>query len=211
MKQTLKSKLSREKILAAGLELFSSQGYRGSSVKEIADRAGISTGRLYHHFENKLQLFSVLLDQYWERLLNPESKLNQLIARAAFPEDIPELARAIGKVVAENTAYIKMIYVDMIEFQGEHINRFYRNMAANFRKAYRKRFQQLREAERLAPKADPLFAVMMTFRFFFQYYLVESSFGVANHFGFTSEEVIRKAEATILYGIMNDSSKQGAG
>jgi len=211
MKQTLKSKISREKILAAGLELFSSQGYRGSSVKEIADRAGISTGRLYHHFENKLQLFSVLLDQYWERLLNPETELNQLIARAAFPDDIPELARAIGKVVAENTAFIKLIYVDMIEFQGEHINRFYRNMAANFRKAYRKRFQELREAKRLNPGADPLFAVMMTFRFFFQYYLVESSFGVANHFGFSSEEVIKKAEATLLHGIMNGSDQQEAG
>ena len=211
MKQTLKSKLSREKILAAGLALFSSQGYRGSSVKEIADRAGISTGRLYHHFENKLQLFSVLLDQYWERLLNPESELNQLIARAAFPDDIPQLARAIGKVVADNTAFIKLIYVDMIEFKGEHINRFYRNMAANFRKAYRKRFQELRDAGRFDQGADPYFAVMMTFRFFFQYYLVESSFGVANHFGFTSEEVIKKAEATILYGILNDSLKQGAG
>ncbi len=202
MKQALKSQRSKQLTLDAGLACFSEAGYRGTSLKDIAHRAGISIGRVYHHFSSKLDIFTTLIDQYWEILSDPELPLNQLAAKAAFPEDIPQLAEAIRAVVTENRAYIMLIYIDVIEFQGEHINRFYKNMATRFRTAYKDRFQQLVAEKRLNPEADPFFAVMMTFRFFFNYYLVETSFGVDNHFGYSGEEVISKAQETILHGLL---------
>ena len=202
MKQTEKSQRSREIILEAARDLFSSQGYRATSLKDISSRAGISTGRVYHHFTNKLEIFTTLLERYWERLRDPELELNKLSAEARFPDDFERIVTAIHQVVVENKPYILLIYIDVIEFNGEHIRRFYADMAENFRRVFGPGFADPERAESFNPGADPLFAVMMTFRFFFQYYLVESSFGVADHFGFTEEAVISKAKELILHGLM---------
>ena len=45
-----KSERSQGAILQAALRLFSKQGYRGTSIREIALEAGLSTGNVYHHF-----------------------------------------------------------------------------------------------------------------------------------------------------------------
>lgn len=208
MKQELKSKRSKEIILAAGLKLFSSQGYKATSLKEISQEAGISTGRIYHHFDSKLQIFTALLEEYWERLKDPDLKLNRLTAESRFPEDFEDMVHAIQEVVMSNKAYIMLIYIDVIEFHGEHIQRFYRNMAERFRAAYGERFEQMKQEGLFAKDADPLFAIMLVVRFFFQYFLVETSFGVEDHFGYSADEVIQKAKTLLLGGLMNGGKDQ---
>ncbi|MBO1317298.1 TetR/AcrR family transcriptional regulator [Acanthopleuribacter pedis] len=207
MKQSLKSQRSRELILAAGLRCFSQNGYKATSMKDIARGADISIGRVYHHFDNKLQVFTELLDNYWRRLEDPELPLNQLILKSNFPNDIPALAEAIRDIVVSNRESIMLIYIDVIEFQGTHIQRFYHNMAANFKNAFGDHFDRLRREGALHEDADPLFAVMMCFRFLFQYYLVETSFGVENHFGIESEEVGGKVSQLLLHGLLDPSRK----
>jgi TetR/AcrR family transcriptional regulator, repressor of fatR-cypB operon len=46
----------RRRILDAALRVFSAHGYDGTSVPEVADRAGVATGTLYHYFEDKAAL-----------------------------------------------------------------------------------------------------------------------------------------------------------
>ena len=63
MKQAARSERSRTQILAAALRLFSSQGYRGTNMREIAEAAGVSTGNVYHQFDDKEAIFQTLLDE----------------------------------------------------------------------------------------------------------------------------------------------------
>lgn len=59
----------RDDILAAALALFTEQGFHGTSVPQIAERAGVGAGTIYRYFESKEALVNALL-QYWkERLL----------------------------------------------------------------------------------------------------------------------------------------------
>jgi len=44
---------TRERILDVALELFSSQGYDQTSLREIAERLGVTKAALYFHFERK--------------------------------------------------------------------------------------------------------------------------------------------------------------
>lgn len=46
----LKARPTRERILRAGLHLFQTQGYHGTGVAEILERARAPKGSLYHHF-----------------------------------------------------------------------------------------------------------------------------------------------------------------
>ena len=106
------------KVLEAALRLFSSQGFGATSMRQIAAESGHSVGNLYHHFANKEQIFQRLIDQYWEKVLDPALRLNHVFAKAEFPEDLEEMAAAIEEVVDRFAPYILLIYVDVIEFQG---------------------------------------------------------------------------------------------
>ena len=48
-----KGEESRAKILAAAQELFFQNGVPGTTVADIASRAGIAKGTFYHHFKKK--------------------------------------------------------------------------------------------------------------------------------------------------------------
>jgi AcrR family transcriptional regulator len=59
----------RERIERAAVEVFAQHGYRGASIDEIAQRAGVSAPVVYDHFESKLDLYRRLLERTRNELL----------------------------------------------------------------------------------------------------------------------------------------------
>ena len=53
IRQQEKAKLSREKLMAAADELFARQKISEVGVRDIAARAGVTTGTFYHYFTGK--------------------------------------------------------------------------------------------------------------------------------------------------------------
>jgi AcrR family transcriptional regulator len=51
----------REEILTTALDVFALKGYRGASLREIAESVGLSQAGLLHHFSSKEELFSEVL------------------------------------------------------------------------------------------------------------------------------------------------------
>lgn len=51
----------RQEILEAGLDLFVHKGYSGTTIKDIANAVGMSTGLLFHYFASKEELYLVLV------------------------------------------------------------------------------------------------------------------------------------------------------
>ena len=54
---------------ALAAELFAERGYRATTVREIADAAGVLSGSLYHHFDSKESIIDELLSSYLDELL----------------------------------------------------------------------------------------------------------------------------------------------
>ncbi len=72
MAQVLKDEVEA-RIRSAALDVFSGRGYAGARMAEIAVRAGVSTGNIYHYFRNKGDLFRAvipasLVTEFWEML-----------------------------------------------------------------------------------------------------------------------------------------------
>jgi AcrR family transcriptional regulator len=54
------SRSTRERILDVALDLFVDQGYDGTSLREIAERLGVTKAALYYHFEAKEDILLAL-------------------------------------------------------------------------------------------------------------------------------------------------------
>src|SRR3989304_4777794 len=54
---------ARPAILAAARHLFAERGFAGTSMREIAEAAGVSKAAIYHHFRDKRRLYRELLDE----------------------------------------------------------------------------------------------------------------------------------------------------
>lgn len=84
----------RDELLAIAATLFAEQGFRNTTVRDIADAAGILSGSLYHHFDSKEAMVDELLDTFQQQLFatfeeivasdrGPRAKLDAVV-RASF-------------------------------------------------------------------------------------------------------------------------------
>ena len=57
------AKDTKERILAAALDMFSQKGYDGTNIRELASALGLVKSALYRHFESKEAIWNALLDE----------------------------------------------------------------------------------------------------------------------------------------------------
>ncbi|MFJ9665177.1 MULTISPECIES: TetR/AcrR family transcriptional regulator [unclassified Streptomyces] len=83
----------REEILATAAAVFAAQGYNATTVRRIADEAGLLAGSLYYHFDSKEsmldEILSAFLDELWARYdavltsgLGPRETLEALVTES---------------------------------------------------------------------------------------------------------------------------------
>ena len=68
VRQRMTGKQRREQLIAIGRSLFAERGFEGTSVEEIALRAGVSKPVVYEHFGGKEGLYAVVVDREMNRL-----------------------------------------------------------------------------------------------------------------------------------------------
>jgi AcrR family transcriptional regulator len=66
----MSGKERREQLLDIGRTVFAAKGFDGTSVEEIADKAGVSKPVVYEHFGGKEGLYAVVVDREVRRLLD---------------------------------------------------------------------------------------------------------------------------------------------
>ena len=78
-------------ILKAALEVFSTYGYRGTTVDQIADKAGLSKPNLLYYFKRKEDIYVAVLEQTLDEWLKPLRMLD------VGGDPIAELTRYISE------------------------------------------------------------------------------------------------------------------
>jgi AcrR family transcriptional regulator len=58
----------RSELLAIAARLFAEKGFRATTVRDIADAAGILSGSLYHHFDSKESMVDEILSSFQDEL-----------------------------------------------------------------------------------------------------------------------------------------------
>jgi AcrR family transcriptional regulator len=84
-KQQQRSIVTQQKLLDAAIEAFSENGFKGTSTRDIADRAGVHHPLITYHFKNKDQLWRAATDRIFR-----EFNISIVKAMAEIPDVEPK-------------------------------------------------------------------------------------------------------------------------
>ena len=65
----------RDELLAIAAELFATKGFKNTTVRDIAEAAGILSGSLYHHFDSKESMVDEILSSFQAELFGKYSEI----------------------------------------------------------------------------------------------------------------------------------------
>lgn len=113
-------KRNRAAILSAGLDVFSQFGFRGTTLDQIADAAGLSKPNLLYYFPSKEAIHTALLERLLETWLDPLKSLDadgdpvkEIMAYAqrklAMSRDYPRESRLFANEILQGAPRIEEI------------------------------------------------------------------------------------------------------
>lgn len=202
MLQEERSERSRTAILVAALELFSHRGYGATSMRDIAGKAGVSTGSVYHHFKDKESIFQALLEQFRAITQRSDFPINVALDEGAFLNDFTMLAEAAREVLVKWQAHVALFYVDAVEFDGRHIQRFYSELATRFEQFAENNRERLHLDTRMAEGVPAGIALLFAVRVFIYYFSVELIFGADKQFGPSTPAATRIISEILQHGML---------
>jgi AcrR family transcriptional regulator len=114
-KQQQRSVVTQQKLLNAAIEAFAENGYKGTSTRDIAERAGVHHPLITYHFKNKDQLWRAAADYIFTAFssslnkslqehsnLSPKSQMSAMIrVYVSYAKDHP----ALHKVMVQEASY----------------------------------------------------------------------------------------------------------
>jgi AcrR family transcriptional regulator len=113
-----KGETTRLAIEDAAIELFMENGYHATSMRQIAEHAGLALGGIYNHFSSKDEIFEgIIVDKH------PYKKILPLILDVQGDTAEDFLKNAMRIVITELSRepyYIKLMMIEFVEFNGGH-------------------------------------------------------------------------------------------
>ncbi|MHA1147145.1 MAG: TetR/AcrR family transcriptional regulator [Promethearchaeota archaeon] len=110
-KNDILKKKRRNEYIDSAIKVFEKKGYHNTRVKDITEEAGTSVGNFYRYFDSKEQIFEVVIDQFYNLMVQELKKLQDY--------DIPpinavkELFAAYIKIFKEKRK-IALIYIEQM-------------------------------------------------------------------------------------------------
>lgn len=103
---------NRKRILDAALDVFSQHGYRGSTLDQIAESAGLSKPNILYYFEGKAEIHVTLLNQLMKTWLDPlvtldpkgdplSEILNYVQRKLAMAHELPRESRLFANEILQ--------------------------------------------------------------------------------------------------------------
>src|ERR1044071_3970476 len=97
----------RDELLQLAAEMFAERGFRATTVRDIADAAGILSGSLYHHFDSKESMVDEILTGFLDELFGRYREIVEsgLAPKAALEAVVTASLESIDRHHAEVAIY----------------------------------------------------------------------------------------------------------
>ncbi len=117
--QSSKRERSRSLLLDAAYPLFVNQGYSATSMRQIAESAGLALGGIYNHFASKEAIFQTIL---MER--HPYQRIMLLLKKMQvdpFGNVDRNTAQKLTNELGRDPKIFNLMVVEIVELQGRHL------------------------------------------------------------------------------------------
>jgi len=113
-----KGDTTRLAIEDAAVELFMEKGYHATSMRQIAESAGLALGGIYNHFKSKEEIFeAIIIDKHPYKKVLPAI----LEAQGETAEDFMRNAAQISMIeLKKQPYYLNLMFIEFVEFNGKH-------------------------------------------------------------------------------------------
>lgn len=168
MEATLtKGDRTRQAIEEAAYLLFMQHGYHATSMRQIAERAELALGSIYNHFSTKEEIFeAIILDKHPYKRVLPAI----LAAKGDTAEEfVRNAARALVSELGHQPDFVKLMFIEIIEFNGHHADLLLKEVAPKLLPAFERLVKVRKNLRRIPP---PILARSFM-GMFFSYYVTE--------------------------------------
>jgi len=159
---------TRREILQAANDLFTRQGFHGTSMRQIAQQAGIALGGVYNHFASKEEVFREVFFEYHPYhevlpvLLDSQQLGVEQFVRDAF--------NRILLALQNRPNFMNLLFIEIVEFKGMHSHELFEQLMPDEMMIVKGLVETNRDRLRSIP---PWMLLRAFFGLLFSYYLTE--------------------------------------
>jgi len=138
VKKAAEKSVTGARIVEAAVQLFSRQGYKGTSTREIAQLAGVNEATLFRYFARKADLFWAAAESRLTRLKLGRELQNGLATDVDPAIVVPMLVEFVMDVIGRHPELTRLLYVAGFELPGadrmfrEHLGPIFDTVNAYF-------------------------------------------------------------------------------
>ena len=174
-------------------ELFAQKGYRATTVREIADAAGILSGSLYHHFDSKESIGDEILSSFINDVL---ADYRAAVASAGSARDVLEqIVRSTSRTLARHRAALAMLQNDWSYFSTQPRFSYLRKAVNEIERTWVTQLERGQESGIFRADLDP----RLTYRLLRDVLWIPSQWRVAG--GYSTDQVAEGLLQLLLHGI----------
>lgn len=119
---------TRDSLIRTAHQLFLARGFAATSMRAIAEQAGVAVGGIYNHFATKEDLFEAVMDAVHPyHVVFPQIEALPPGNTADFLHAFLEAVR--GSLPTARRDLLPLIFIDVVEFQGRHVQRLAQRIA----------------------------------------------------------------------------------
>jgi AcrR family transcriptional regulator len=197
---------TREKILEAGLKLFSEKGYLGATTKEIAQKAGVAELTLFRHFTSKENLFEEMMSAY--SFLPALKGLLPGLKEMSYGEALEEIAGTFLQRLNERRHLVRIMQRE-IHLYPSKAREVYQNFIGEIIRTLASYFRELQEKGVLR-EFSPELGARAFLGMFFSYFNTQE-LAVSREHRFTDKEnVVEEFVGIFVRGTIEKRREQEA-
>lgn len=153
--QLTKGERTRKTILDAAKDLFLSQGYTATSMRQIGQAASITPAAIYNHFSGKDAIFTTLLQE--AAPFEQAFALFEETEADALEDLLHQMVRSMVDLVLSHEDYIQLVLIDAQERDGATLITFLPQFYPRFMAFYQRMVALDADRGRLRDIPPPIF------------------------------------------------------
>jgi AcrR family transcriptional regulator len=190
-----KGERTRRTIIDSAYGLIISQGYAATSMRQIAERAGLALGGIYNHFPSKADVFlAILEDRHPFFQIAP---ILQAVPGGSVEEYVRNAARTLVAELGQYPEFLNLMLTEIVEFKAQHVPLLVGRMLPMLL-PISERLSGLKGAVRRVP---PPILVRAFLGLFFSYYITDVLAGQVFPAGMT-EDALEGFVEIFLHGVL---------